>query len=265
MKKLVKLSFVLVMILSLGIMAQSCKSVKNSSKNDYPGENTPNITGTWILKSLNGQSVSDIFKGKTPTMNIDAAEKRIFGNGGCNGYTGTYTYAKGILSAPNLASTMMMCLDENQESQFHAVLGQSNKVSLENGVLTLKNNGKTVAEFEKGIDTSLLIGEWKLESMADGDVTTLFGDRVPTVTFDLAESRLGGNAGCNRYNATYKIEGTTLAVGPVMSTRMACPNMEGESKFTQIITGDATLETFMNKITFSKEGKVVLTFVKDVK
>lgn len=261
MKKLVKLSFVLVMILSLGIMAQSCKSVKNSSKNDYPGENTPNITGTWILKSLNGQPI----KGKTPTMNIDASEKRIFGNGGCNGYTGTYTYAKGILSAPNLASTMMMCPDENMESQFHAVLGQPNKVSLVNGVLTLKNNGKTVAEFEKGIDTSLLMGEWKLESMADGNVATLFGDKVPTITFDLAENRLGGNAGCNRYNATYKIEGTTIAVGPVMSTRMACPNMDGEYKFTQVITGDATMEASMNKITFAKEGKVVLTFVKGVK
>lgn len=265
MKKLVKLSFALVMILSLGIMAQSCKSSKNSSKNDYPGENTPNIAGTWILKSLNGQPATNLFKGKIPTMNIDVAENRIFGNGGCNGYTGTYTYSKGILSAPNLASTMMMCVEENQEHQFHTVLGQPNKVSLVNGILTLKHEGKTVAEFEKGIDTSLLSGEWKLESIADGDAKALFTDREPTISFDLAESRLGGNAGCNRYNATYKIEGTTITVGPVMSTRMACPNMEGESKFTQIITGASTLEASMNKITFSKDGKAVLTFVKDVK
>lgn len=265
MKKLVKLSFALVMILSLGIMAQSCKSSKNSAKNDYPGENTPNISGTWILKSLNGQPATSLFKGKIPIMNIDVVENRIFGNGGCNGYTGMYTYSKGILSAPNLASTMMMCVEENQEHQFHTVLGQSNKVSLVNGVLTLKHEGKTVAEFEKGIDTSLLSGEWKLESIADGDVKALFTDKEPTISFDLAESRLGGNAGCNRYNATYKIEGTTITVGPVMSTRMACPNMEGESKFTQIITGASTLEASMNKITFSKEGKAVLTFVKDVK
>lgn len=265
MKKLVKLSLALVMILSLGIMVQSCKTGKQSSKSGFPGEDFPDITGTWILKSLNGQSVTDIFKGKIPTMNINVVEKRIFGNAGCNGYTGTFTYAKGILSAPNLASTMMMCPEENQEGQFHVVLGQSNKVSIVNGVLTLSNNGKAVAEFEKGIDTSLLMGEWKLESIADGDVKALFADQIPTIKFDLAESRFGGNAGCNRYNATYKIEGTTITVGPVISTRMACRNMEGESKFTQIITGESTLEATLNKISFSKEGKVILTFVKDAK
>lgn len=266
MKKLVKWSFALVMILSLGIMAQSCKSVKDSSKNGNSGENVPNITGTWILKSLNGQPAANIFKGKIPTMNIDVVENRIFGNAGCNGYTGTYTYSKGILSAPNLASTMMMCPDENQEGQFHEVLGKPNKVSLANNtILTLSNNGKIVAEFVKGIDTSLLTGEWTLESIADGDVKTLFSDHVPTIKFDVAENRFGGNAGCNRYNATYKIEGTTITVGPVMSTRMACPNMDGESKFTQIITGASTLEATADKITFSKEGKAILTFVKDVK
>lgn len=263
MKKLVKLSFALVMILSLGIMAQSCKSGAQSSKAGSSGETFPNISGTWVLKSLNGQSATDIFKGKIPTMTIDMSENRVFGNGGCNNYTGTFTYAKGILSAPNLASTMMMCMDENQENQFHTVLGQSNKVSLADGVLTLSYNGKTVAQFEKGIDTSLLIGDWKLESIADGNVKALFADNIPTITFDLAESRFGGNAGCNRYNATYNIAGTTISVGPVMSTRMACPNMEGESKFTQIITGESTLEATLNKITFSKDGKVILTFVKD--
>lgn len=265
MKKLVKLSFVLIMVLSLGLMAQSCKSAKNSSKSGSSGEGAPNISGTWVLKSLNGQPAATVFKGKIPTMNIDVVENRIFGNGGCNSYTGTYAYAKGILSAPNLASTMMLCSDENQESQFHAVLGQSNNVSLANGVLTLKNNGKVVAEFVKGIDTSLLAGEWKLESIADGDVKKLFADQVPTLTFDIAENKFGGNAGCNRYNASYKIEGTTITVGPVMSTRMACPNMEGESKFTQIITGASILEATTKKITFSKEGKAVLTFVKDQK
>lgn len=265
MKELVKLSFVFVMILSLGIMAQSCKTGKQSSKNGFPGEDFPNITGTWILKSLNGQSATDIFKGKIPTMTIELAEKRIFGNGGCNNYTGGFTFEKGIFSAPNLASTMMMCGEENQEGQFHAVLGQSNKVSIVQGMLQFQNNGKIVAEFERGIDTSLLMGLWTLESIAGGDVKTLFADQVPTIEFDLAESRFSGNAGCNRYNAIYKIEGTTIMVGPVITTRMACPFMKGESIYTQIITGSSTLEVNSKKVTFSKDGETTLTFIKDAK
>lgn len=263
MKNLAKFAFTLAMILTIGILAQSCKTGKDTSKNDYPGENTPNIAGTWILKSLNGQDVKTIFKGVIPTMTIDAAEKRIFGNSGCNNYTGTYNYSEGILSAPQLASTMMACMEDNKEYQYLQVLGQSNKVSLINGTtLTLSNNGTTVAEFIKGIDLSRLSGEWKLESIAGGDTKALFADQIPTMTFDFEENRLGGNAGCNRYNATYTIKGAEITVGPVMSTRMACPNMEGEAKYTNSITGTSTLEVSTSKIFFMKEGKAILTFTK---
>ncbi len=264
MRNLVKLSFVLITILSFGLMVQSCKSTKNIQKTNIAGD--PNITGTWILKSLNGQPVADAFKGRIPAMTLDASENRISGNGGCNNYTGAYTYAKGMLSAPNLASTKMMCMENNQENQFYAVLAKDNKISLANNtVLTLSNDGKVVAEFVRGVDNSLLSGEWVLESIADGDLKTLFADQIPTISFDIKENRLAGNAGCNRYNAVYKIDGTTITVGPIVSTRMACQNMEGESKFTQIITGASTLEATGKKVTFTKDGKTILTFVKAVK
>lgn len=266
MKKLAKLSFALAMILSIGIMVLSCKTAKPLSRNDFPNENSPNISGSWVLKSLNGKTAADIFKGKIPTMTIDFAEKRISGSAGCNNYSGGFTLVKGILSAPNLASTMMMCPEENQEGEFHAVLGQPNKVSIENGVLTLRNNKKVVAQFEKSIDTSMLLGEWKLESIDGGDISTLFGENVPTIAFDLEKSRLGGNTGCNRYNATYTLDGTTISVGHIMSTRRACRDaMQGEPKFTQAITGESTIEVTADKITFSKEGKTILVFVKDIK
>mgnify|MGYP000924652453 CR=1 FL=1 len=38
-----------------------------------------------------------------------------------------------------------------------------------------------------------------------------------------AEGRLTGSAGCNRLNAPYRNDSRTLTVGPVASTRMACP------------------------------------------
>lgn len=266
MKKMVKLSFFLSLILSLGMMTQSCNTVKDSSKTNT-SENIPNIEGTWVLKSLEGKPVVDLFKGATPTMTVDKTNNRVFGNGGCNTYTGKYDYSSGIFSTINVASTMMACLDENKEDLFLKTLNLNNKVSIENNtILKLTNGGKIVAEFVRGIDPSQLLGDWTLEAIANEDIKALFGEQVPTITFDITEKRLGGNSGCNRYNATYKLDGDKISVGPAMSTRMACErNMEGEAKFTQLITGDSELTTTGEKITFLRDGKTILSFVKSKK
>lgn len=56
-------------------------------------------------------------------------------------------------------------------------------------------------------------------------------------TFSFAEGRLGGSAGCNRMSASYSQSGETLSVGPIMSTKMACPEplMQQESAVGAIL------------------------------
>jgi heat shock protein HslJ len=44
---------------------------------------------------------------------------------------------------------------------------------------------------------------------------------APTAAF--ADGSVTGSTGCNRYNASYTVDGETLAIGAVASTRMACP------------------------------------------
>lgn len=269
MNSIKRLSFLLMICLSVGLAAQSCKSTKDKAQNISDLEGMGNIEihldGTWILKSLNGQNVSDVFKGKTPTMNLNFKESRVFGNGGCNSYTGKFSYKDGIFSAPNVAATMMACFQENKESDFFAMLGGQNTVKVINGVLTFMNGGKTVAEFVKGVDPSMLSGKWVLESIADQNLQTLFpeGGRTATLEFDAADGRVKGNAGCNGYGATYAINSTIIEVGPIMSTKMACPNLSGETKFVETLSGTSMLDATTDKLTFSKNGKVTLTFVKE--
>lgn len=43
-----------------------------------------------------------------------------------------------------------------------------------------------------------------------------------------ADGRLGGSTGCNRLNTGYSLEGRQLKIGPLMTTRRACPGSQGE-------------------------------------
>lgn len=43
----------------------------------------------------------------------------------------------------------------------------------------------------------------------------------PTATFD--DGTVSGSTGCNRYSATYTRGAEALELGPIASTRMACP------------------------------------------
>lgn len=238
------------------MMTQSCKSLKNSASNAY--------SGTWILTSLNGELASDAFKQTIPTMTLDFSTKKIYGNSGCNRYTGAFSFEKDILSAPNVATTMMACFELNKESDFTQMIAGKNSLSLNNGVLTFSQNGRVVATFIKGIDTSTLFGEWVLESIAGEDMKALFpiASKYPSLQFDIADGRVSGNAGCNRYNGSYELKGTSIKVGPLMTTRMACENLTGENKFTQALEGENKISVNETVLVFSKDGKETLKFVK---
>lgn len=259
-----KMLLLTVAVLSLGIMIQSCKSSKESAKGSASGVT---IDGTWILQTFDGTPASNSFKGKIPSVTIDLSEKRINGNGGCNRFFGTFTYEKNILSAPKLGATLMACMDENKENEFLKMLGESNQVTVTESTLTLTNGGKVVAVFEKGIDLSAAAGTWTLETIEGKDAKTLFElkEKLPTLEFNISESRLSGNAGCNRYNAGFKLEGAAITVGPAMLTKMACPNLTGENTYTKALTGVSNLEITDSSILFIREGKEVLKFVKATK
>lgn len=269
MNKILRLSLVVVACLSIVMTTQSCGTKKEQAKNISESTGLANIdvdlAGTWVLKSLNGQNVNDIFKGKTPTMTLNFKENRVNGNGGCNTYGGMFSYKDGMFSTPNVAATMMACFQENKESDFFAMLAGPNSVKVINGVLTFMKDGQTAAEFVKGIDTGMLSGVWQLESIAGEDMKDLFTieGRKATIEFDSTEGRIKGNAGCNGYGATYTINSTLIEIGAIMSTRMACPNLKGETKFTEALSGTSTISVSQDKITFSKDGKTTLTFVKE--
>jgi heat shock protein HslJ len=57
-----------------------------------------------------------------------------------------------------------------------------------------------------------------------------------------ADGRISGTAGCNRFNGDYSIASNVLTVGPVVSTRMMCPEkqMAQEAKFLALMASKLT-------------------------
>jgi heat shock protein HslJ len=55
-----------------------------------------------------------------------------------------------------------------------------------------------------------------------------------TVTFE-AGGRLAGSGGCNSYGGTYALDGQSLSIGEIVSTRMACADDRAMQQETTIL------------------------------
>jgi heat shock protein HslJ len=76
----------------------------------------------------------------------------------------------------------------------------------------------------------------------------------PATDINFADGRMSGSAGCNRLGSEYKFVNRTLSFGPVMSTKMACPDPVGKQEFAFVQILGALVST-----TFAEDGSMVLT------
>ena len=59
--------------------------------------------------------------------------------------------------------------------------------------------------------------------------------RPYTIAFDAQTQRLHAYGGCNQMSAQYAVQGQTLQVKNVISTLMACPDMQTETALVQAL------------------------------
>jgi heat shock protein HslJ len=98
-----------------------------------------------------------------------------------------------------------------------------------------------------------------------GTITSIEGRPVRTArTTELRfeGDRIAGNAGCNSFGGSYRIDRDSLSASRVISTKMACPGpgMEVEGKFLAIIAGPARVAMRDRTLTLSSgKGSATLT------
>lgn len=92
----------------------------------------------WKLIEINGQAISGNFN-KEPHFILKNEDNRVNGNGGCNGFGGTYTLSEETnrISFSELFSTKMACPDMSVEQAFMDILSKADNYSLNGDTLTL--------------------------------------------------------------------------------------------------------------------------------
>jgi len=70
---------------------------------------------------------------------------------------------------------------------------------------------------------------------------------------------MGGKFGCNSLNAGFSQQGTSLTVGAVAATRMACPDMSFETQGSRVLGKPITVSGYGNHLTLtSANGSIDL-------
>ncbi|MFL0353055.1 META domain-containing protein [Xanthomarina sp. GH4-25] len=88
----------------------------------------------WKLVKLMGKDITD----SEAFISFATEDNRVFGNSGCNTFTGTYNIENNTqLELSKIATTMMACPDMTVEDQFIKVLNTADNFSLNANTMTL--------------------------------------------------------------------------------------------------------------------------------
>jgi len=205
------------------------------------------IDGTsWKLTSY---SVSGTSTNVPAGVVVDAhfAGDRVSGFGGCNAYGGTATISGSTIKISDVFSTQMACEGDGStvETAYLANLANAATFTATADALTIfDSSGKSILVYAAGA-ANPIEGFWNVTGYNNGNEAVVSPIAGTTLTANFTPGgEVGGSAGCNDYSGTYKLDGTNLTVGPLMSTKKACDQtiMDQETQFLTALQTPTTVE-----------------------
>lgn len=187
-----------------------------------------------------GSTGHDLVEGSVVRMVFESGQLSV--QAGCNNLFASYAVEQQTLRVTAMGSTQMGCeQDLMEQDQWLAgfleggpsAVVDGDELTLSDGATELVLTDRVVADPDRPLEGTT----WQLEShRSDDALSHIAGMEKASLRFD-GQGRLQVDTGCNRGSATYAVEGDTVVIGPVMLTRMACPEpaMEIETLLTQAI------------------------------
>lgn len=182
---------------------------------------------TWALTSYaEGGATKNVPADVLVDATFQASDSTVSGSGGCNRYTGTYTASGSELTFGPLATTMMACSGPagEVETAYLANLALSKTFTATAETLTIFDaSGATILVYAVAKPGELSGATWHATAINNGrgGVESVAAGTDPTAVYDPAGT-ISGNASCNTYNGPAVVDGTSIAIGPLASTKMAC-------------------------------------------
>lgn len=215
------------LLIVVAVALGACSSSKKAS--------ISGIEGSWNIVKVEGKQISG-----DPYIGFNTVAGRIYGNAGCNNLIGSFDTdaPAGTLSLGNLGSTLMMCPDMSTEDTVLAALAKVTSFKKNGeGYALLDGDGATVAELLprcKEMKAGKLDGEWTIVRI-NGDTLSGNTGQTPVITFDAGKRRISCSGICNIINGSYKTDGKSITFSQMISTMMACPDMETEARLTEAL------------------------------
>ncbi len=249
MKKLVSLTGALALLLAM------LASVAPRSAESAAAQSLPGLEGVqWTLVSYLDKTGNVAQVLPRTRITADFKDGRVSGSGGCNTYSAPYKAEDGKLTIGMAVSTMMMCSQPimDQESAYLKSLRTAASYKIEGDRLTISDaQGATVLTFQVEKPGPLIGGTWLMTAYNNGKggFQSAMADIKVTAVFD-EKGKLTGNGGCNTYSAPYTVDGNKIRIGPVASTRMACPQpvMDQEAAYLKALESAVTYKIDGDKL-----------------
>ncbi|MFN8620844.1 MAG: META domain-containing protein [Chloroflexota bacterium] len=179
-----------------------------------------------LVDTVTGGVTTPVVAGSDPWIHLEGGA--LTGDTGCNPLAATYSLSGTAITITLTGPMTRMCIQGLDAQQQAILAGLTGATTAETGAGTLalvSADGTTRLDYAAAPAVSIEGPTWVLLTPGDQKAP----ERSPTLT--LQGGSLSGQAPCNQYNASYTLEGSTLSVGPIMSTKMACPDLDLETAY----------------------------------
>jgi heat shock protein HslJ len=205
------------------------------------------LAGTrWILQEYGSESeLKTVLENAPITLVIEG--QRVSGSASCNSYSGDLNLEGSSFSIGMPVSTEMACAEDimGQEQAFFEALSSVTTFELSEGQLVLSGGGQRLIFVSDGSESSTP-SEINLENTS-WTLTSLAGNALvedTTITLEFRDDGLSGSAGCNSYRGNATVDGNTLRISPLVTTRKACAEtiMNQELSYLNLLQSATTFE-----------------------
>lgn len=176
---------------------------------------------------------------------------------GCNSGGGSYTVEDGRLVTDAVAMTEMACDEPRmvQDELVLGLLGDRPTITLDGDTLVLATDTLELEMLDREVadpDRPLEGTTWSATTIIDRATATNLPDGVE-VTLTFADGKVAGTFGCNRGSGSITVDGATITVGPLMTTKMACDEDHGrvEAHVLSVLDGAVGFEIEAGSLTLT--------------
>ncbi|WP_084671253.1 META domain-containing protein [Sporichthya polymorpha] len=219
-----------------------------------PGPSAGTPDGEFLSTSVteNGKP-KKLVKGTSVSLRF--ADGAVSAQAGCNTMSGPVRFADGKLVVDDLAMTEMGCPGEgrHEQDQFVAAFLTARPAYTYDGTTLDLSTDSVRMVFgpreQVQPDLPLEGTRWNVTHLTSGpardaaddpNAAVSAGMAPPKAFLEFADGRVTGNDGCNRLFGDATVSGDTITFGPIATTKMACPGVEGTDRVLAVLTGDVT-------------------------